>query len=137
MIEASNSNFYSDQIELNDETKSDFLEAFTKGYSTPLSFYIANLEGHLEALKQVAGNNPLVNNIRIAWNPSVADCKLTGTSPWTQDKIDEFEGAMKDKPQVNNELEQMKVLIAKYLKEATLEVAKSYNSIDIQYSGAK
>jgi hypothetical protein len=115
MTTHSSTSFYSDQIQLPDDIKGEVFAPLAREFSTPLTFYVQQLEAHIDAVKQAAVKNIEVKELRVAWSPATKKVSVYGTKPWSAEKIAEFEGAAKSE---KTEVEQLRSLITKHPKKA-------------------
>ena len=115
MTTHSSTSFYSDQIQLSDDIKGEVFAPLAREFSSPLSFYVEQLEAHINAVKQVAIKNTEVKELRVAWSPATKKVSVYGTKPWTPEKIAEFESAANNE---KTEVEQLRTLITKHPKKA-------------------
>jgi hypothetical protein len=106
-----NTSFYTDQVQITDDIKGEVFAAMAKEFSSPVAYYLGELERHTSAVKQAVKNNPGVRDLRISWSPATKKVSISGTQPWSPEKVAEFEGAMKTE---KTEIDQMRLLIAKY-----------------------
>ena len=110
-----NTTFYTDQVQITDDIKGDVFASMSREFSSPVEFYLGELDKHLLAVRQAVKNNPGCKDFRISWSPATKKVSISGTQPWTQEKINEFEGSMKAE---KSEIDQMRLLIAKHPKKA-------------------
>ena len=111
MSTLTNTAFYSDQVQITDDIKGDVFASMSREFSSPVEFYLGELDKHLLAVRQAVKNNPGCKDFRVAWSPATKKVSISGIQPWTQEKINEFEGSMKVE---KSEIAQMRALIEKY-----------------------
>jgi hypothetical protein len=110
MITKSSTEFFSDQVVLTDDTKSDIFASVAKGFSSPLPYYISKVEEHLSAMKELASKHTDINP-RVSWDASRLQMKVVGTKTWSQEKIAAFNAAAEAE---KDEVSQLRLLVAKY-----------------------
>jgi hypothetical protein len=115
MINVSNQDFYSDQVEITStqDTYHTLLTTLARGKQVFLHNYLTQMKLHIAAIEKLVADNPTAKDIRMTLDPNttLGTLKFVGTKPWEREKIDLFENAVKSEKE---EIDQMRSLIEKY-----------------------
>jgi hypothetical protein len=113
MTTKTNTAFFTDQVDLA-EIDGNLFASVLNGFTSPIGWYISRVEEHLASVKKVASENVLVRDLRVSWGqPTTKELKVkvVGTVPWSNERVAEFEAAMKTE---KSEIDQLRLLVGKY-----------------------